>query len=212
MLLEPGREVGECAGLVVVARPVRPPASGARHEALPHVEIVDLAVRLEPRPHLAEVVQAQTVVLEIVVETHAENAIANRRAHDVHYLVEKGHPLGEGGAPVRVVALIRRCGKEVCEQVVHSDRKLDAVQIAFDRTSRRNCELRHRLLDLVGRHCMGDELRHREIGRRHRGGSPIGPAEKRRSVRHSPPPVAELGEQRHVGTHGWQPPWPGIEE
>ena len=118
---------GRCAERtwgVVVRGPVRAAAPRARHDALPHVEVVDLAVRFEPARDLAVVVQPQAPLLEIVVHADTEDALAPERvAHRVHRLVQERHPLLERRAAVSVLPAVRLRVQEIGEEVVPCLRK-----------------------------------------------------------------------------------------
>ena len=199
VLLDSPRQMRERAGRIVVRGPVGAAAARARDDALPHVEAVHLAVRLEQACDLFIVVEPQAVVLQIVVHADAEDAPApDRIAHHIHRLVHERHPLFERRAAVAVLPAVRLRAQEIGEEVVHPDGELDPVQIARLRPARRRGELVEGLLDLGQRHRMGNELRGGEIGRRHRRRRLRRPCEKRRPVRDPPPAMPELSEERHV--------------
>ena len=120
--LQARRQMTKGAGRAVVRRPVVAPAPRARHQALPHVEIVDLAAGLEQSGDVAVIVEAQRERLQIVIEADAEQAPGPEfRPNDVEHFVEEGHPLRQRRAAEFVVAPVGFGVEEVGEEVVHAD-------------------------------------------------------------------------------------------
>lgn len=127
-LFQARRQVRELARFVIVGRPVRATALGARHDPLPHVEVIDAPCTFEQPGHGLVVLQTQTVVHEIVVEANAQQEIgAELAAHRFHHLEQEAHPLLEIAAAILVVAKIGRWIEKIGEQIVHSHRQLDAI-------------------------------------------------------------------------------------
>ena len=166
VLLQPSGQRREGARLVMMARPVGAPAARARHDALPHVEVVHLAPGFQQACHLAIVGEAQAVVLVVVVEADPEQPLGAQRIADrVHGLVEEGHPRFQGVAAVAILAAVGLGAEEVGEQVVHAHGQLHPVQVAADGAIRGRGELLDDLADLGFGHRVGHDHRHRQVRR-----------------------------------------------
>ena len=174
-------------------------AAAARHDALPHVEVVDAAVFREQPRQLDVVVELQAVVDEIVVQADADQAFAPELgARRCEHLAQEGHALIERCAAVFILAAVAVRVEEVGEQVVHPDREFDPVEIAATGARCRDPEACDNRLDLVGAHLVRDQDWRGEIGRGHRGGRQRRAAEERGAIGDAAAAMAELRQERHV--------------
>ncbi len=183
----------------MVWRPVLSPAARTGHDPLPHVEVINLAARFDETRNLFVVLQAQTVVDEIVVKPDAEQTLRSQlAAHHINDFVEECHAFFKCAAAIFVVTLIGLFAEEIREQKVETNRQLDTIHLTMvDSLGRGGKRLDH-FFDLCRRHGVRDQLRRRKVRRWNRRRCIDGLLQIGGAVGYTAPAMAELCQHRHA--------------